>query len=101
MMRKESAKIIGMDVVDGDPIFKISAARKGESLVFRCPFCGEVHTHGIGNGHRVAHCINRTMLNRKGYELVEATDWRDAGIVSASFTDHFLRKERKIARNKS
>jgi hypothetical protein len=23
-----------------------------------CPFCGRCHTHGMGDGHRVAHCAN-------------------------------------------
>ena len=21
-----------------------------------CPFCGKFHTHGLGSGHRAAHC---------------------------------------------
>jgi len=23
-----------------------------------CPFCGKRHTHGLGDGHRVAHCVD-------------------------------------------
>jgi hypothetical protein len=23
---------------------------------FRCPCCGERHSHGMGDGHRVSHC---------------------------------------------
>lgn len=23
-----------------------------------CPFCGLSHKHGIGDGHRVAHCVS-------------------------------------------
>ncbi len=25
---------------------------------FWCPFCRKYHTHGAGEGHRAAHCIN-------------------------------------------
>ena len=30
-----------------------------DSKTDHCPFCGERHIHGIGDGHRVAHCINK------------------------------------------
>lgn len=28
----------------------------GEMETETCPFCGSTHIHGIGAGHRVAHC---------------------------------------------
>ena len=27
-----------------------------------CPYCGEPHHHGEGDGHRTAHCVNPTSL---------------------------------------
>lgn len=27
-------------------------------MMFWCPFCKKWHRHGIGAGHRVAHCTN-------------------------------------------
>lgn len=44
----------------------------------RCLFCGKKHLHGIGEGHRVAHCVDsveltlpdgRKISNRDGYIL--------------------------------
>ncbi len=30
--------------------------KRGNKLTDSCPFCGQNHEHGIGEGHRVAHC---------------------------------------------
>lgn len=39
-------------------------------LMFYCPFCQKWHLHGIGNGHRVAHCTNQeSPLKENGYIL--------------------------------
>lgn len=38
-----------------------------ESKTDPCPFCGERHIHGIGDGHRTAHC-------RKGSTEILAAD---------------------------
>lgn len=47
----------------------------GANLVFVCPLCGELHSHGTGNGHRAKHCIPRRTthgaLGLKGYNLEE------------------------------
>ena len=44
-----------------------------------CPFCGKHHFHGVGDGHRVAHCfysdvaftngLGQTFCNRDGYVI--------------------------------
>jgi hypothetical protein len=39
-----------------DIIPTVYATRKGAQLVFKCVKCGEVHYHGLGDGHRSAHC---------------------------------------------
>ncbi|ABI82018.1 hypothetical protein Pcar_3404 [Syntrophotalea carbinolica DSM 2380] len=37
-----------------------------DSKAENCPFCGIRHTHGIGDGHRVAHCsTNNNVFIRK------------------------------------
>lgn len=41
-----------------------------EIFSFECPKCGEVHTHGAKEGHRVAHCVNSDFFPR-GYILKE------------------------------
>ena len=32
--------------------------KKGEEKTDDCPFCGRHHTHGKGEGHRSAHCMD-------------------------------------------
>lgn len=32
------------------------ARKEGKQAVIDCPYCGEEHVHGWGEGHRVAHC---------------------------------------------
>lgn len=39
----------------------LSAYSAQPGLVFRCPLCGEVHTHGYSAGHRVEHCFTSAM----------------------------------------
>lgn len=63
----------------------------GIHLVFRCPWCGELHYHGsggrnspfgAGDGGRVSHC--RKKESEKyfgGYILREVQDWRLAGNI--------------------
>jgi hypothetical protein len=44
-------------------------------LVFWCPWCNRVHSHGAGggDGHRVSHCHEKTSpLFGEGYELLYA-----------------------------
>lgn len=37
----------------GSVYLEVDQNEKGEIL---CPYCGQIHTHGRGSGHRVAHC---------------------------------------------
>lgn len=38
-------------------------------IVSNCPFCGNIHHHGRGPGHRVAHCVSRNDVHLPGYHL--------------------------------
>jgi len=48
-------------------------------LTESCPFCGKKHLHGVGDGHRAAHCTvrpvqvtlpsGRVVSNQHGYIL--------------------------------
>ncbi|MBT4110750.1 hypothetical protein HOE37_02765 [Candidatus Woesearchaeota archaeon] len=39
-------------------------------LQFFCPFCKALHKHGMGEGHRIAHCFDqRSPYTRTGYIL--------------------------------
>lgn len=43
-----------------------------EGYEFKCPYCKEIHCHGLGEGHRNAHCSNPNSLYLKtGYILKE------------------------------
>jgi hypothetical protein len=97
--KQRPAEILGWSEVNGKPVFEIACfrvnhAKPGDGpayhgqLCFRCPFCGEQHFHGAvgpklgaGDGHRVAHCLTRSMLNSGGYVLVEQEHSHKAGTL--------------------
>ena len=39
-------------------------------VIASCPFCGQRHTHGAGDGFRLAHCV--TILPKESYYLIES-----------------------------
>lgn len=43
------------EIFDGIKI-PVIRRKKGKKQTDACPFCKQSHTHGIGEGHRVAHC---------------------------------------------
>lgn len=43
-----------------------------------CPFCSRPHIHGIGDGHRVAHCVNPTVTE---FQIGNVTVYQDHGYV--------------------
>jgi hypothetical protein len=40
-----------------------------DGVLVLCPWCREIHTHGRGDGHRLAHCLHGP---RRGYYIREA-----------------------------
>jgi hypothetical protein len=48
-----------------------TAGNYGISHRILCPYCGEIHFHGIGSGHRISHCITKTENSDNGYILIE------------------------------
>jgi len=38
-------------------------------IKFWCPYCRKWHYHGVGNGHRVAHCGLDSPFQEHGYIL--------------------------------
>jgi hypothetical protein len=57
------------------PAFAIAKKVNGQwELMVKCPYCGQQHTHGGGNGekpdggHRNAHCVKKTKDNL-GYTI--------------------------------
>jgi hypothetical protein len=45
-------------VADGHPVWLVP-----------CKFCGKVHSHGVGEGHRLAHCGSHPGKPSAGYDL--------------------------------
>lgn len=61
--------------------------------VIRCPYCRKRHYHGIGEGHRVAHCLVKD-ANNIGYIVRMPT----SEVVEAWMVQHqwlFTFRERK------
>lgn len=43
-----------------------------------CPFCGKRHIHGLGDGHRVAHCISG---NNEAYAKDGTVLYKERGYI--------------------
>lgn len=56
-----------MKRTDGMPVLQAYETTGG--LRAWCPFCVTYHTHGAGDGHRMAHCAKSTPFTQTGYEL--------------------------------
>ena len=58
-----------------------------KSKTDHCPFCGKRHIHGIGDGHRVAHCMH-------GVDTIHAKDGtilhKDKGYIVRTRTKQFV-----------
>lgn len=54
------------EVIDGRP-YALLYRDAGSEATEPCPFCFVEHRHGLGDGHRVAHCAS-------GWESVAAAD---------------------------
>ena len=50
-------------------ISKIPCHQVKNQLVFDCPKCGKQHYHGLGEGHRLSHCLSKDAYPN-GYDLV-------------------------------
>ena len=44
-------------VVDGAKAYAVLRRLDEHTPTLACPFCGRNHSHGLGDGHRVAHCV--------------------------------------------
>lgn len=57
-----------------------------------CPHCKTFHTHGIGPGHRQAHCGSDSPFKKTGYYLVPADeifDRAEKGALSLITTRYY------------
>ena len=52
-----SVKTIEYEIIDGRP-YPVLYRDKDKTKTEICPFCGKGHIHGIGDGHRIAHCTD-------------------------------------------
>lgn len=57
--------------VDDIPVLPAERVN-GVQLKVYCEHCGGYHYHGLGDGHRIAHCMDRTSdYYRTGYFIHE------------------------------
>lgn len=54
-----------------EPVIKAFPRPEG-GLMFWCPYCKKWHYHGIGEGHRNAHCDD-SPFNKTGYIIKRLT----------------------------
>ena len=63
------------NVMENVVIPYVTAVRKGNNLVIKCPYCHQTHRHGLKNGHRTAHCASDDAEDRakrrNGYILIQ------------------------------
>ena len=50
-------KTVVLGYHNGIPIIKAVPEVETGFLTFYCEYCDKEHTHGYGDGHRVAHCV--------------------------------------------
>jgi len=51
-------KAVEYEMHDGKPYLVLRRPME-DALTEPCPFCNDPHLHGLGDGHRVSHCIGR------------------------------------------
>lgn len=55
---------------DGYPIVIARRTKEGSQLTFYCDYCRTNHFHGLGGGHRGAHChVPTSPYLKRGYVL--------------------------------
>ena len=57
---------------EGMPIILCRSRRP--NYIFYCQYCRHNHFHGIGDGHRAAHCGLESPFYETGYYLVGSRD---------------------------
>lgn len=81
-------------------------ARPAWRMVFRCPFCGEVHTHGLGpdtedqgsgsgDGTWVPHCAAQPGERPSRYYLRETTNLDLVGDLPRHILDAIVRSDHR------
>ncbi len=60
------------------PVKQCTVRDGARILSVRCPYCGEIHTHGGGRvneapslGHRQSHCADKVQRRNDGYVLID------------------------------
>lgn len=56
----------------------------GKLTTFHCPVCNKTHRHGIGEGHRSAHCDIGTPFEKTGYVLKYYTKKELKSLIKAA-----------------
>ena len=81
------------------PSYRVSSTqrRKHDLLYVPCGFCYTFHIHGVGEGHRGAHCTNKESVYKKsGYDLIVVGDFTPA--IEKQFKDKWRKHKRSNKR---
>ena len=66
--------------MEENQVFYADPRDDGEAgYMFLCPYCKKNHYHGLGEGHRTAHCDPDSPLYETGYTLKEREGIRYTG----------------------
>lgn len=60
-----------LEVINGRAYPVLPAVPWDYGLRVWCKHCKQWHHHGVGEGHRLAHCFNETPYTKTGYILKE------------------------------
>jgi hypothetical protein len=77
---------IEYELLNGRPYAVLYRKDENEKIEI-CPFCGKRHVHGIGDGHRTAHCID-------GSKEITADD----GTVLTQDSGYILRTKKNVSK---
>jgi len=71
-----------------DTLYLILKRPDEESETEMCPFCGQEHFHGHGDGHRAAHCPNNEVSNILGDKAIFMND---AGLIFSAKNGYIVK----------
>jgi len=77
--REEAFRLFSLPIFpSGDQTPLVECYDTGDNYVFWCFFCEKMHEHGRQEGHRVAHCAERSITHRN--EWVDSP-FKDTGYI--------------------
>ena len=66
-----------------------------------CPYCGDYHLHGIGAGHRQAHCQYRTPESKQGYFIINKMKGKELKALLARARKEAASAKKRVKQSES